>query len=156
MYVHKHKIFLTLSLCAASLVFAAPAADLPFGAWRRASETPVMSPQGAGWESAGTFNPAVVKTAEDKFVMLYRAQDEAGTSRIGYAESTDGIHFVRWAQPVLYPEADYGIQQEGCAALPGHVEGPDSLGSQGSNSARVQRELERGVDQVRRDRAGKN
>jgi predicted GH43/DUF377 family glycosyl hydrolase len=66
-----------------------------------------MSPQGAGWESAGTFNPAVVKTAEDKFVMLYRAQDEAGTSRIGYAESTDGIHFVRWAQPVLYPEADY-------------------------------------------------
>jgi predicted GH43/DUF377 family glycosyl hydrolase len=107
MYVHKHQIFLTLSLCAASLVFAAPAADLPFGAWRRASETPVMSPQGAGWESAGTFNPAVVKTAEDKFVMLYRAQDKAGTSRIGYAESTDGIHFVRWAQPVLYPEADY-------------------------------------------------
>jgi predicted GH43/DUF377 family glycosyl hydrolase len=107
MYFHKHKIFLTLSLCGASLVLAAPAAKLPFGAWRRASETPVISPQGAGWESAGTFNPAVVKTAEDKFVMLYRAQDEKGTSRLGYAESEDGIHFTRRAQPVLSPETDY-------------------------------------------------
>jgi predicted GH43/DUF377 family glycosyl hydrolase len=107
MYFHKHKIFLTLSLCGASLVFAAPAAKLPFGAWRRASETPVISPQGAGWESAGTFNPAVVKTAKDKFVMLYRAQDEKGTSRLGYAESEDGIHFTRRAEPVLSPETDY-------------------------------------------------
>jgi len=107
MYFHKHKIFLTLSLCGASLVLAAPAAKLPFGAWRRASETPVISPQGAGWESAGTFNPAVVKTAEDKFVMLYRAQDKKGTSRLGYAESEDGIHFTRRAGPVLSPETDY-------------------------------------------------
>jgi len=42
-----------------------------------------------------------------KIVMLYRAQDAAGTSRIGYAESTDGIHFTRRAEPVLSPEADY-------------------------------------------------
>ena len=107
MYFHKHKIFLTLSLYGASLILAAPAAKLPFGAWRRASETPVVSPQGAGWESAGTFNPAVVKSAEDKYVMLYRAQDEKGTSRLGYAESEDGIHFTRRAQPVLSPETDY-------------------------------------------------
>lgn len=119
MYFHKHKTFLTLSLCAASLVFAAPTANLPFGAWRRASEAPIVSPQGASWESAGTFNPAVVlihlpvnppvppDADPIKIVMLYRAQDAAGTSRIGYAESTDGIHFIRWAQPVLYPEADY-------------------------------------------------
>lgn len=107
MYFHKHKIILTLSLCGASLIFAAPAAKWPFGVWRRASEAPIVSPQGAGWESAGTFNPAVVRTAEDKFVMLYRAQDEKGTSRIGYAESEDGIHFTRRAQPVLSPKTDY-------------------------------------------------
>src|SRR5690348_14019180 len=107
MYFHKHKIFLMLSFYAASLVFASPAANSPFGAWRRASETPIISPQGAGWESAGTFNPAVVKTDENKFVMLYRAQDAAGTSRIGYAESADGIHFTRRAKPVLSPETDY-------------------------------------------------
>jgi predicted GH43/DUF377 family glycosyl hydrolase len=39
--------------------------------------------------------------------MLYRAQDKAGTSRLGYAESTDGIHFRRRAKPVLWPETDY-------------------------------------------------
>src|SRR6266852_2486527 len=78
----------------------------PFGPWRRVSESPVVSPQGATWESAGTFNPAVVRH-DDKFVMLYRAQDAAGTSRLGYAESSDGIHFSRRAEPVLSPEADY-------------------------------------------------
>lgn len=78
----------------------------PFGDWKRASESPVVSPQGAIWESAGTFNPAVV-VHNGKFVMLYRAQDAAGTSRLGYAESSDGIHFTRRAEPVLSPEADY-------------------------------------------------
>lgn len=39
--------------------------------------------------------------------MLYRAQDKAGTSRLGYAESKDGIHFTRRPEPVLAPEADY-------------------------------------------------
>jgi predicted GH43/DUF377 family glycosyl hydrolase len=39
--------------------------------------------------------------------MLYRAQDRAGTSRLGYAESKDGIHFTRRAEPVFSPEKDY-------------------------------------------------
>jgi predicted GH43/DUF377 family glycosyl hydrolase/dienelactone hydrolase len=42
-----------------------------------------------------------------KIVMLYRAQDAAGTSRMGYAESKDGLHFARRPEPVLAPEADY-------------------------------------------------
>ena len=94
------------------LLFLAMACSLlaaeswPFGAWRRASNDPIVSPQGASWEAAGTFNPAVVVHA-GKFVMLYRAQDTAGTSRLGYAESTDGIHFVRRAKPVLAPEPEY-------------------------------------------------
>jgi predicted GH43/DUF377 family glycosyl hydrolase len=84
----------------------AAATTFPFGEWRRAAEAPVLSPQGATWESAGTFNPAVVRHGS-KFVMLYRAQDAAGTSRLGYAESADGIFFTRRAEPVLSPEADY-------------------------------------------------
>jgi beta-1,2-mannosidase len=89
----------------------------PFGAWRRVSNGPILSPQDDGWESAGTFNPAVifvagepglpVKNGRGKFVMLYRAQDRAGTSRLGYAESTNGIHFTRLADPVFSPAADY-------------------------------------------------
>src|SRR5271167_4175754 len=79
---------------------------LPFGAWHRASQKPILSPSGSSWESAGTFNPAVVMR-EGKIVMLYRAQDSRGTSRLGYAESTDGIHFTRRPEPVLTPEAEY-------------------------------------------------
>lgn len=39
--------------------------------------------------------------------MLYRAQDAAGTSRLGYAEGTDAFHFTRRPEPVLSPETDY-------------------------------------------------
>src|SRR5262252_3688490 len=77
-----------------------------FHAWKRASNEPVLAPQGEGWESAGTFNPAVV-VRDGQIVMLYRAQDAYGTSRLGYAESVDGIHFSRGARPVLSPETDY-------------------------------------------------
>ncbi len=92
-------------------------ASWPIGAWHRLSETPVISPiissQGDGWESAGTFNPAVVVRG-GKVIMLYRAQDKHGTSRLGYAESADGLHFTRGAQPVFSPteayEKDGGVE----------------------------------------------
>jgi len=80
--------------------------QLPFGTWHRASNAPILSPHGNGWESAGTFNPAVVKHG-DKVVMLYRAQDKQGTSRLGYAESSDGIHFTQNSEPVLSPSEPY-------------------------------------------------
>jgi beta-1,2-mannosidase len=88
------------------LTSASQAQNVPFAAWTRTSESPVISPQGTGWESAGTFNPAVIKRG-DKFVMLYRAQDAAGTSRLGYAESSDGVHFTLRSEPVLSPETEY-------------------------------------------------
>lgn len=81
-------------------------AGWPFGPWQRLSEVPVISRQGQNWESAGTFNPAVL-LRDGKIIMLYRAQDMHGTSRLGYAESTDGIHFTRRPEPVLSPETDY-------------------------------------------------
>jgi predicted GH43/DUF377 family glycosyl hydrolase len=90
-----------LAICA----FALTAAQT-FHNWHRLSDDPILAPRGNSWESAGTFNPAVV-FHQGKFVMLYRAQDTNGTSRLGYAESTDGIHFTRRADPVLSPETDY-------------------------------------------------
>src|SRR5579859_6898109 len=75
-------------------------------AWQRLSQSPILAPQGNNWESSGTFNPAVIEK-DGKFVMLYRAQDAKGTSRLGYAESSDGIHFDRQADPVLSPETAY-------------------------------------------------
>ncbi len=61
------------------------------------------------WEEKDVFNPAVA-VKDNKVYLLYRAQDKIGlpdgTSRIGLAESTDGIHFTRHAGPVLYPAND--------------------------------------------------
>ncbi len=89
------------------MALAAPAPKAPFQHWDRLNDgNPIMSPKGDGFESAGVFNPAVVKK-DGKFVMLYRAQDKGGTSRLGYAHSTDGIHFIRRSEPVLVPETDY-------------------------------------------------
>jgi beta-1,2-mannosidase len=96
---------LALSLGALAMI-AAEAFKPPFGEWKRASEQPVITPQGDGFESAGTFNPSVVKK-DGKYVMLYRAQDHAGTSSLGYATSDDGLHFTRRAEPVLKAEAPY-------------------------------------------------
>jgi len=78
-----------------------------FGSWSRLHRgEPILVPQGTGFEAAGVFNPAVVRDGE-RYVMLYRAQDAKGTSRLGMATALDGIHFVRESEPVLVPEADY-------------------------------------------------
>jgi len=79
---------------------------VPFGAWHRASNHPVIAPQGDGWESAGTFNPSVIRH-DGQIVMLYRAQDSNGTSRLGYATSADGVRFIRRREPILSPETEY-------------------------------------------------
>lgn len=62
------------------------------------------------WEEKDVFNPAAV-VKDGKVYLLYRAEDKVGkfngTSRIGLAESTDGLTFTRRPEPVLYPENDY-------------------------------------------------
>ena len=46
----------------------------------------------------------------DTLFLLYRAEDSigkyAGTSRIGLAYSTDGLHFTKHPLPVFYPGND--------------------------------------------------
>ena len=57
------------------------------------------------WEERNVLNPsAIVK--DDKVYMFYRAQDLSGTSRIGMAVSTDGLHFEKSPTPVFYPDED--------------------------------------------------
>jgi predicted GH43/DUF377 family glycosyl hydrolase len=67
------------------------------------------------WENKDVFNPAAV-VKDGKVFLLYRAEDTigkyAGTSRIGLAESTDGLHFTRYDQPVLYPAPDAWMKYE--------------------------------------------
>lgn len=78
------------------------------------------------WEALHTFNPAAV-VRDGRIFVVYRAEDDTGrmqigmhTSRLGLAESTDGIHFTRRAEPVFYPAADAQKSRE----WPGGVEDP--------------------------------
>lgn len=91
---------------------------------RPAGVNPVIRPQAASvfhcpirkapvhWETLHTFNPAAV-VRDGKVYVIYRAEDDTGemaigghTSRLGLAESADGMHFTRRPAPVLYPDND--------------------------------------------------
>ncbi|HEV8263648.1 MAG TPA: glycoside hydrolase family 130 protein [Gemmatimonadales bacterium] len=78
------------------------------------------------WEAYATFNPAAV-VRDGKVYVLYRAEDATGemrigghTSRLGLAESSDGLRFTRRSAPVLYPDKDAQERYE----WPGGVEDP--------------------------------
>jgi predicted GH43/DUF377 family glycosyl hydrolase len=71
----------------------------------RLTSAPILSPR-PGWMSLGVFNPAATQL-NGKTILLFRAQDDRHTSRIGYAEATDGLHFTVRPDPVLSPEAEY-------------------------------------------------
>lgn len=62
--------------------------------------TPHINPK--EWEVAGTFNPAAMVDDDGQTHILYRAIGADGVSRLGYASSTDGMHFpVRSDYPVF-------------------------------------------------------
>lgn len=63
------------------------------------------------WEESDVFNPASV-VKDGKMYVLYRAEDNSATgignrtSRIGFAETTDGITMAYRDTPVMYPAED--------------------------------------------------
>ncbi|TDE12853.1 glycoside hydrolase family 130 protein [Dyadobacter psychrotolerans] len=119
--------FFILFILAGNVADAQKSNSLPdwaFGGFvRPKGVNPVISPDSTSrfmcpmnkkmvdWESNDTFNPAAT-IKDGKVIVLYRAEDKAGraigkrTSRIGYAESTDGISFQRRKTPVLFPADD--------------------------------------------------
>ncbi len=132
-------------LCLAAGLFCAAALQAQDAAkWeiapftRPASGNPVIAPRPEStfidpilkkpvhWETLHTFNPAAI-VRDGKVYVLYRAEDDSGameigghTSRLGLAESADGISFTRRADPVLYPAEDAQQSRE----WPGGVEDP--------------------------------
>jgi beta-1,2-mannosidase len=71
----------------------------------RLSKEPLLRPD-REWSEFGVFNPTAIKTG-NRTVLLFRAQNRNHTSRIGYAESADGLHFNVRPEPVLSPETAY-------------------------------------------------
>lgn len=126
-------------LACATALHAQSAQPWVIGPFTRPAEgNPVIAPQPAStfvdpilkapvaWEALHTFNPAAV-VRNGKVYLLYRAEDNSGateigghTSRLGLAESTDGIHFKRIGEPVFYPANDDQKARE----WPGGVEDP--------------------------------
>ncbi|QHS53373.1 glycoside hydrolase family 130 protein [Edaphobacter sp. 12200R-103] len=116
----------------------APGNDWQIGPFTRPVNAPVIRPRLEStftdpisgklvhWEALHTFNPAAI-VKDGKIYVLYRAEDDTGamvigehTSRLGLAESEDGIHFKRLPEPVFYPDHDSQQQNE----VPGGVEDP--------------------------------
>lgn len=77
------------------------------------------------WQKADVFNPAAI-VRNNKVYLLYRCEDNPAahlggrTSRLGLAESEDGIHFKKYPTPVLYPDNDAFKQYDS----PGGCEDP--------------------------------
>lgn len=84
-----------------------------------------MSKQNLAWEASDVFNPAAT-VKDNRIYVLYRAEDKSGigigkrTSRLGIAESKDGIKMKRGKKPVFYPDEDGQREYE----WPGGCEDP--------------------------------
>jgi len=123
-------------LCSASGQAQAGSGVPPAGSWmfgpfeKPTAVNPIIAPSASAtfmspmtdsvvrWEELATFNPAAV-VKDDKVFVLYRAEDASGkkeigfhTSRIGLAESSDGLRFTRRQTPVLYPDKDAQARYE--------------------------------------------
>lgn len=65
---------------------------------KRHPANPLLKPTKNWWENKAVFNPGVA-IYHDKIVLLYRAVGDDHISRLGYAQSSDGIHFKRFDTP---------------------------------------------------------
>lgn len=140
-YLHK-LTFVTAALLLANAAMAQHA-DTNLPKWalgpfvRPAKVNPLISPDTASvfidpmrnkpwhWEASDTFNPAAT-VMNGKIYVLYRAEDNSGqgigsrTSRIGLAESANGLTVKRSPKPVMYPADDNAKEFE----WPGGCEDP--------------------------------
>ena len=84
-----------------------------------------MKQQIVRWQRADVFNPAAI-VRDNKVFLLYRCEDNPAahlggrTSRLGLAESEDGIHFKKLPTPVLFPDSSAFMQYDN----PGGCEDP--------------------------------
>ena len=114
------------------------AAEWEIGPFERDDEAnPILEPckkskfycpiqqQKVRWESDHIFNPGAV-VRNGKIYLIYRAEDDYGTgighhtSRLGLAESGDGLYFYRHPRPILFPDQDFQELHE----FPGGCEDP--------------------------------
>lgn len=137
LYLYRYCILVPALLCITSPLISY-SSDWQLGKFERVDEeNPVLTPckesifhcpvQGKDvhWEGEYIFNPGAV-VRNGKIYLIYRAEDDFGvgcgqhTSRLGIAESSDGIHFQRGSVPVLFPDYD----EQSLYEFPGGCEDP--------------------------------
>ncbi|MGE5196695.1 MAG: histidine phosphatase family protein [Anaerolineae bacterium] len=115
-----------------------PSSDWQLGEFERVDDAnPILMPcadsifhcpiqdKDVHWEGEYIFNPGAV-VRNEKVYLIYRAEDDFGvgcgkhTSRLGIAESSDGIHFQRSGVPILFPDHD----EQSLYEFPGGCEDP--------------------------------
>ncbi|NBA86417.1 hypothetical protein GVN16_11625 [Emticicia sp. CRIBPO] len=117
------KIILGICLVSVAVYSFKPKDGWQLGVFKKTAINPIMSADSSytffcpasekvvKWQKADVFNPAAI-VKDGKVYLLFRAEDNpkailgGRTSRIGIAESTDGIHFKKHDKPVLYPAKD--------------------------------------------------
>ena len=86
------RMVLKTGLVAFALLFAVADDEPVHMTAERLSTNPILRPGGQSWNEFALFNPTAIKSGS-KTVLLFRAQDKNQISSIGYADSTDGLHF---------------------------------------------------------------
>ncbi|MDR8391593.1 glycoside hydrolase family 130 protein [Aliifodinibius sp. S!AR15-10] len=121
-YQTKNNITASVLIFLALVTFPVIAtAQWQIGPFQKYEDNPILVSRGDSWEAKDVFNPTAW-TDGHKVYLLYRAEDSTGigkwngTSRIGLATSSDGIHFSREKKPILEPTESW--------ELPGGTEDP--------------------------------
>lgn len=73
-------------------------------AQKQSFRSPITN-KAVNWEERNVLNPSAI-VREGKIYMIYRAQDNQMTSRLGLAISEDGLHFTKQPDPILFPAED--------------------------------------------------
>lgn len=110
--------FVSIALFLAALALALLALLFYWLAWmrrplrlNRLPQNPVLSPNpDVWWESEAVFNPGAVYH-DGRVHLFYRALGRDGISRIGYAQSKDGVHFERYPEPAYDPGAGFAVPE---------------------------------------------
>lgn len=127
-------LFLLLIICSCAQKIKI---DLNINSFYKPAENPILSADSSftftdpvtkkivRWQQADVFNPAAI-IKDNKVYLLYRCEDNPAaalggrTSRLGLAESEDGIDFKKFSTPVLYPDSSQFMQYD----YPGGCEDP--------------------------------
>jgi hypothetical protein len=85
--------------------------------WSRASDTPVLRPELA-WEKVAVMAPNVLYDADQRlYRMWYSGGEQYEPDAIGYATSSDGLHWVKRPAPIFVPDPSHAWEQAKVTAI---------------------------------------